>query len=159
MTGFREDVPVLMHACNVIVHTSTAPEPFGRVIVEGMIAGRPVIATNVGGPAEIIRDQISGVLVSPHSSTDLENAIRLLMNDRPLYKKISQCGYRQARNIFGSGDMVDTVVKTLHQVIATNANLRGESHRDPGNPTARNDSLKYHNLFLTAGSEEPRQYS
>jgi glycosyltransferase involved in cell wall biosynthesis len=159
MTGFREDVPVLMHACDLIVHTSTSPEPFGRVIVEGMIAGRPVIATNVGGPAEIIRDQISGVLVSPHSSTDLENGIRLLMNDRPLYEKISQYGYRQARNIFGSGDMVDTIVKTLNQVIATNANLRGESHRDPGNPTARNESLKYHNLSLTAGSEEPRQYS
>jgi hypothetical protein len=55
--------------------------------------------------------------------------------------------------------MVDTVVKTLHQVIATNANLRGESHRDPGNPTAQNESLKYHNLSLAAGAEEPQQYS
>lgn len=43
--GFRDDVPVLMQLVDVVVHTSIAPEPFGRVIVEGMLARKPVIAT------------------------------------------------------------------------------------------------------------------
>ncbi|PSN20046.1 glycosyltransferase family 1 protein, partial [filamentous cyanobacterium CCP5] len=42
--GFRSDIPELMTACDLEVHTSTAPEPFGRVIVEGMLCQRPVVA-------------------------------------------------------------------------------------------------------------------
>ena len=53
--GFRNDVPVLMRAVDVLVHTSTAPEPFGRVIAEGMLAERPVIATAGGGASEIVK--------------------------------------------------------------------------------------------------------
>jgi glycosyltransferase involved in cell wall biosynthesis len=78
MTGFREDVPVLMHACDVIVHTSTAPEPFGRVIVEGMLAGRPVIATNIGGPAEVLNHGETGYLVPPDDAQILADVLRTL---------------------------------------------------------------------------------
>ena len=39
-----------MQLCDVIVHTSTAPEPFGRVIVEGMLAGRPAIEAMPAAP-------------------------------------------------------------------------------------------------------------
>jgi glycosyltransferase involved in cell wall biosynthesis len=78
MTGFREDVPVLMHACDVIVHTSTAPEPFGRVIVEGMLAGRPVIATNIGGPAEVLNHGETGYLVPPGDAQTLADVLRTL---------------------------------------------------------------------------------
>ena len=35
--GFRSDIVPLMHACDVVAHTSTAPEPFGRVIAEAML--------------------------------------------------------------------------------------------------------------------------
>jgi glycosyltransferase involved in cell wall biosynthesis len=44
--GFRDDMPAWMKAVDVILHTSTEPEPFGRVIIEGMAAGRPVIAAS-----------------------------------------------------------------------------------------------------------------
>jgi glycosyltransferase involved in cell wall biosynthesis len=52
--GFRDDVPALMRAMDIILHASTAPEPFGRVIVEAMLARRPVIATRGGAAAEIL---------------------------------------------------------------------------------------------------------
>ena len=52
--GFRSDIPELMTACDAIVHTSIAAEPFGRVIVEGMLCGRPVIAAAAGGALEIV---------------------------------------------------------------------------------------------------------
>ena len=52
--GFRSDVPVLMKAVDAVAHTSTAAEPFGRVVVEGMLSGRPVIAMDAGGPREIL---------------------------------------------------------------------------------------------------------
>jgi glycosyltransferase involved in cell wall biosynthesis len=52
--GFRDDVPALMRAADVVVHTSTSPEPFGRVIVEAMLARRPVVAAAMGASAEIL---------------------------------------------------------------------------------------------------------
>ncbi len=47
--GFRNDIPLLMSACNLVAHTSTSPEPFGRVIVEAMLSGTPVVAAAAGG--------------------------------------------------------------------------------------------------------------
>ena len=63
--GFRKDVPRLMRLSDVVVHTSTAPEPFGRMIVEGMMADKPVVASRAGGATEIIEDKVNGYLVPP----------------------------------------------------------------------------------------------
>ncbi len=73
--GFRSDVPALMQACDVIAHTSTSAEPFGRVIVEAMLSRRPVIATAAGGAVELIRDRQTGWLVPPSDVAALTNAI------------------------------------------------------------------------------------
>lgn len=69
--GFRSDVPALMSACDLVVHTSTAPEPFGRVIVEAMLAGRPVIAAAAGGVMELIEQRVTGWLVTPGDALEL----------------------------------------------------------------------------------------
>ena len=74
--GFREDVPEWMKAMDIILHTSTEPEPFGRVIIEGMAAGRPVVAA--GGVLEIIRHKENGWLVEPGDVTGLAEAIETL---------------------------------------------------------------------------------
>ncbi len=54
-----------MKAVDIVVHTSIAPEPFGRVIVEGMLARKPVIATRAGGALETIDEGVTGLLVAP----------------------------------------------------------------------------------------------
>jgi len=74
--GFQSDVISLMHACNLIAHTSTAPEPFGRVVVEGMLCGRPVVAANAGGVAELIEPGHTGWLTPPGDAAALAAAIR-----------------------------------------------------------------------------------
>ncbi|KIU28228.1 hypothetical protein SR41_08360 [Sphingomonas melonis] len=78
--GFRSDVAALMTGVDVIVHASTAPEPFGRVIAEAMMAGTPVIASAAGGAIEIVEDDI-GVLVPPGDVGALATAIRHLIAD------------------------------------------------------------------------------
>ncbi|MEI8312390.1 MAG: glycosyltransferase family 4 protein [Verrucomicrobiota bacterium] len=82
--GQRDDIPRLMQAADVIVHTSVAPEPFGRVVAEGMLSGRAVIASRAGGPAEMIRHDETGWLYSPGDAGELAAALRhvLTMPDR-----------------------------------------------------------------------------
>ena len=60
---FAVTLPRMMSAVDIVAHTSTSPEPFGRVIVEAMLARKPVIATAAGGAAEIISHGHDGVLV------------------------------------------------------------------------------------------------
>lgn len=78
--GFRNDVAALMSGVDVIVHASTAPEPFGRVIAEAMMAGTPVIASAAGGATEIVEDG-TGLLVLPGDVDALASAIRHLIAD------------------------------------------------------------------------------
>ena len=60
--GFRRDIPRLMRMMDVIVHASTAPEPFGRVLVEAMLASTPLIASRAGGALEIVQDGVTAAL-------------------------------------------------------------------------------------------------
>ncbi|MGA7933935.1 MAG: glycosyltransferase, partial [Kovacikia sp.] len=73
--GFRSDVPQLMSQCHLIIHTSTAPEPFGRVIVEAMLCGVPVIAAAAGGAAELVEPGETGWLVPPGDAQKLAELI------------------------------------------------------------------------------------
>jgi glycosyltransferase involved in cell wall biosynthesis len=73
--GFVNDVPALMRDLDVVVHASTLPDAFGQVIVEAMLSGRPVVATAIGGAAEIIEDGVTGRLVPPGDADALALAI------------------------------------------------------------------------------------
>lgn len=64
-TGFRTDVAPMMRACDVLVHASLRPEHFGTAILEGMACGLPYVAMNEGGPAEMVKDGVTGILVPP----------------------------------------------------------------------------------------------
>lgn len=98
--GFRDDVLELMCLCDIVVHTSIAPEPFGRVVVEGLLAGRPVIATAAGGLAEIIRDGETGLLVPPDDAPALAVAISRLTSDKDLAQKLQIAGRTDAVHRF-----------------------------------------------------------
>lgn len=73
--GFRSDIIPLMGATDLVAHTSTAPEPFGRVIVEAMLSQRPVVATRAGGAIEIINHGVNGWLTTPANATELATMI------------------------------------------------------------------------------------
>jgi glycosyltransferase involved in cell wall biosynthesis len=94
--GFRRDIPALMQAMDIIVHASTSPEPFGLVIVEGMLARKPVIATRAGGAIEIIQEGESGMLVTPGSISELRTAMERLLPDPAATERLSRDGRRRA---------------------------------------------------------------
>jgi glycosyltransferase involved in cell wall biosynthesis len=114
--GFREDIPLLMRSVDVIVHTSTAPEPFGRVIVEGMLAGRPVIAAAGGGPEEIIENGISGLIVPPADSGALAAAVSSALKPSPWRERMIENAKSRAQRLFSSDAMIRSIKKTLYTV-------------------------------------------
>jgi glycosyltransferase involved in cell wall biosynthesis len=104
--GFRDDIPVLMAACTVVAHTSTEPEPFGRVIVEGMLAGRPVIATAAGGAIELVAAGVTGVLVPPGDVDALRAAIRRVLEQPEWAAAMAERGRVEAQRRFSLAGML-----------------------------------------------------
>lgn len=94
-TGYRNDVPAVIQASEVLVHASTSPEPFGRVVIEGMAMSRPVIATNIGAPPEIIRDGETGVLVQPGAPDALAAAINILLDSTARARTMGEAARRE----------------------------------------------------------------
>lgn len=115
--GFREDIAALMRAADVIVHTSTFPEPFGRVVVEGMLARRPVVATAAGGIGEIIADGTTGLLTPPGDAAALARAVATLRADPARAAAIAQAGAARARSAFAVASMVRGVRAVLDEVM------------------------------------------
>lgn len=114
--GFRTDVPALMAACDVVAHTSVAPEPFGRVIVEGMLARRPVVATRAGGALEIVEDGRTGRLVPPADPEALMRALSDLLHAPEEAALLAAAGYEHARRRFSPQTMLDGVTAALSRV-------------------------------------------
>jgi glycosyltransferase involved in cell wall biosynthesis len=81
----------------VLVHASVTPEPFGQVILEGMAAGVPVIASRAGGPAEILRHDATGVLYQPGDEEALAGAMHRL-RDPLLRERLSGAAREEVRN-------------------------------------------------------------
>jgi glycosyltransferase involved in cell wall biosynthesis len=92
--GFRENIWEELAQLHILVHSSVTPEPFGQVIIEGMAAGVPVIATNAGGPAEIITDGTDGLLVPPGDVTAMGHALQRLESDPELRRSLSRAGMK-----------------------------------------------------------------
>ena len=116
--GFRDDIPRLMKTVDIVLHTSTAPEPFGRVIVEGMLAQRPVIATRGGGAEEIIDHKHTGLLVPPSNEAELAAAVQRLLDSPDLSQTLAKEGYEHATSQFSVEEMIrkiGTRVRNLHK--------------------------------------------
>jgi glycosyltransferase involved in cell wall biosynthesis len=74
--GQVEDMPAALMLSDVVVHASTEPEAFGRVVIEAQAMGRPVIASNLGGPAETVEDGVTGWLTEPGDVDGLARALQ-----------------------------------------------------------------------------------
>lgn len=91
--GERDDVADILACSDVVVHASTKPEPFGRTFLEGMALGKAVIASNEGGPLDVISHGVDGLLIQPRDPIILAHAIVEVLKDRQLMARL---GYNAA---------------------------------------------------------------
>ncbi|MEW5945533.1 MAG: glycosyltransferase family 4 protein, partial [bacterium] len=116
-TGFRKDIYDVMQAYDVYVHPTVKEEPFGRGIIEAMALGKPVVASRLGGPSEIVLDDCTGLLVAPGSSVELARAIGRLVIDRTTAAQFGENGRKRVLTQFSMKNHVDGVESALDEVL------------------------------------------
>jgi len=109
-----EAMPDVMARLDVLLHMSTVPESFGRVCVEAMAAGRPVVAYDHGGVSELVDHGSTGFLCPAGDSGSVARALLTLVRDPPLYADMSRAARKRAIERFGGHpDRRDTVGDAL----------------------------------------------
>ena len=140
-TGLRNDVPRLMAALDVVVHASSQPEPFGLVVIEGMAAGKPVVATAAGGVLDIIEDGVNGLLVPCKDSKAMARAIIKILSDRDKAEQIGNAARQRifekftvrhqvtaVQNLYDSilgATSADSATGTKHIAVCSSTNISG----------------------------------
>jgi glycosyltransferase involved in cell wall biosynthesis len=114
--GEREDVPELMRALDVLLLPSTE-EPFGRVVVEAMAMEVPVLATNVGGPAEVVRDGEDGRLLPPREPAAWAAALAQLAASVETRARMGRAGRERALEQFGLERHVDAILGVYERAL------------------------------------------
>ena len=104
-TGFRRDIPRILAALDVYVQTSSN-EGLSLSILEAMAAGKPIIATDVGGNSEIIRNEVTGLLLANGSVDEIVKAASNLLNHPKLMEHIALAGLKLVQNEFSLNSMV-----------------------------------------------------
>jgi glycosyltransferase involved in cell wall biosynthesis len=111
--GQRSDVPTLMLAVDVMVHPSIDPEPFGRTLVEAMLAGVPVIATDAGAASDILEAGRAGTLVAPNDPEALAAAISHVLAKPDGLTDQLEYASRRARSEYSSTRMLESVARLI----------------------------------------------
>lgn len=110
-TGFTKEVDAYMQLCDVTV-LATKNETFGLVIIESMINQTPVIATDRGGPLEIIDDNDDGLLYDG-SSEDLAKKIKILYENETLRDTLKKNSLKKVQDKFDFNTQLDKLYEMI----------------------------------------------
>lgn len=123
-TGFVADAAAAMRALDVVVHASTAPEPFGLVIAEAMACGRAVIVAQAGGAAEIISAGTDALAHAPGDADALAARIAQLATDARLRESLGRAARATAERRFDRRRLAAEWVPIYRELTETNFNPR-----------------------------------
>jgi glycosyltransferase involved in cell wall biosynthesis len=128
LLGERSDVPEVLRALDMLLVPSWE-EPFGRSVVEALALGVPVAATSVGGPREVLRDGIDGLLLPPRRPWEWVAALAPLLGDSNRLTEVGRQGLARA-TAFDSRAHAERVLSIYQEVLAASAG----GQRDFGRP-------------------------
>lgn len=114
--GYVEDPFPIMEKADVVLMCSIN-EAFGRITVEAMRLGKPVIGARSGGTTELIRDGFNGILYTPGDYQELANKIRYLYEHPDIAHQIGTNALQWARKRFTQDHYGDEIVKILRQLV------------------------------------------
>jgi glycosyltransferase involved in cell wall biosynthesis len=127
LTGWRygpDDMPSVYAALDLVVLPSTWPEPFGLVLIEAMASGKPVIASNHGGPTEICVPGATGLLVRPADPQALALAMSELLKDPMRARAMGRAGRARAEELFSQERCVEKLQAVYEKALLAHPNRR-----------------------------------
>ena len=111
----QEELTNYYHASDIYV-SSSCSESFGKVLIEAMAAGLPIVATATTGSKEIVKDGESGFLVPIKDSEALSKKILLLLNDPEKMKEMGQKGREMVRDKFNQEDVIKKIINFWKEI-------------------------------------------
>lgn len=116
LLGMRGDVPDILALSTIVLHASTKPEPFGRTFLEGMALGKAVIASNEGGPLDVIEDGVDGLLIPPRDPQRLATAVLRLLDQPDFAATLGSRAAVKARD-YSIERHTEAICAVLHRVM------------------------------------------
>jgi glycosyltransferase involved in cell wall biosynthesis len=117
-TGFYEDLPGALRAMDIFAQPSILHEGFPTAVLEAQAAGLPVVASNIGGTHETIRENETGILVPPGNDTALAQALRALVSEETRRKRMAAAARPFIASSFTLDNMVGQVAQTYEEALA-----------------------------------------
>jgi glycosyltransferase involved in cell wall biosynthesis len=114
---FQKEIEKFWNSIDIAVVPSTEPEPFGMVVIEAMLAKKPVIASNHGGPTEIVVGNETGILFEPNNHNSLSDALEKLIQDEQLRKIYGENGFKRVHNTFSLENHVNHFEKIFEELL------------------------------------------
>lgn len=115
--GYRSDVAALLAGMDCVA-LSTTQEGFGRALVEGMVAGLPVIASDVVGTRDVVRDGETGLLVPPGDPEAFRDRLARVLSDVSLRERLGSNGRRYALEHFDESLPAARVADTYARLLS-----------------------------------------
>ena len=115
-TGYVNSPAGAMRALDIVVHASTEPEPFGRVIAEAMACGRAVICSAAGGALELVTEGRDALTHEPGNHQALADRITELVQDADLRARLGRAGHATAQRRFELSRLAQEVVPIYRRI-------------------------------------------
>lgn len=128
--GHREDVPRLLRACDVVALPSRA-EALPTALIEAAAAGRPAVATRVGGTPEVVEHGETGLLVEPGDAGALASALAGLLEDVDRARRYGRAARRRAEERFDIDRQVERTLELWREVAPSGAGTGEGGGRGP----------------------------
>jgi glycosyltransferase involved in cell wall biosynthesis len=117
LVSFQRDPRSVYAALDVVTHASTAPEPFGRTIIEAMAMERAVIAAAGGAVPEVMQPGVDGLAVPPADPRALAAAIARLANDEEFRERLARAGRANAVLRFGRARLAPALATLYTELV------------------------------------------
>lgn len=117
MLGYREDVARILAGCDAVLLPSISSEGVPQSIMQAQAMGKPVVATDVGGVAEVVRNEETGLLVPPNDPGALATAMQRIMDDAALAQNLAAQGQTLIQSEYSVATMTDKVEQLYERLL------------------------------------------